>query len=281
MTCKIVTDSTSDISPEVAQTLGIAVLPGYVRFGYEIYRDGIDISNEAFYQKLISSPFHPTTSEPTPEDFARVYSDCSRETEGIMSIHVSSKVSNTYNSAMKAKKQMKGSCEIEVFDSHLVSVGLSLVVMKAASLANAGESMRNIFEEINRDVSRIRMLGVLNTMKYLVKGGRVIKVEASLSRMFQIKPVLTFTNGEIVQEGLVHADSYLRLIDRLYEFVRASATIQDLAIAHSTIPDQAEKLKERLGTVFPKEKIHIAQLGATIGVHGGPGALVVALRQGI
>ena len=281
MTIKIVTDSTSDMSTEVAQALGVAVVPGYIRFGNEVYRDGIDISNEAFYQKLIRSPFHPTTLEPAPEDFERVYSDYSQEAEGIISIHVSKEISKTYNSAIKAMKKMKGQCQIEVVDSRLVSIGLSLVVMEAAKLANAGGSIRNIFEHINRDISKIHMLGVLNTMKYLVMGGRVIKLHASLSRMFKIKPVLSFKNGEIIQEGLVHTDSYPRIIDRLYDFVKDRASIQDLAIAHSAVSDQAEELKKRLGSIFPKEKIHTAQIGAAIGVHGGPGALIVALRQNL
>jgi DegV family protein with EDD domain len=279
MSIKIVTDSTSDMPTDIARALSVTVVPGYIRFGFDNYRDGIDISNEAFYQKLVNSPFHPTTSEPTPEDFATVYSGFTQESEGIVSIHVSSKISKTYNSAMKAKKHLKRQCQIEVVDSRLVSIGLSLVVMKAASLAEAGESMQNILEEINTDVRKIRMLGVLNTMKYLIKGGRAIGAKASLSHMFDIKPVLTFRDGEIVQEGIVHTESYSRMMDRLYEFVQTNSTIQDLVIAHSAIPDQAEELKERLSNAFPKEKIQIAQLGAAIGAHGGPGALIVALRQ--
>lgn len=281
MSIKIVTDSTSDMPTEVAQALGVTVVPGYIHFGNDVYQDGIDISNKAFYQKLISSPFHPTTSEPTPEDFEKVYSDCSQEAESIISIHVSTKISKTYNSAMKAKKALKGQCQIEVVDSRLVSAGLSLMVMEAAKLANAGESIRNIFEQINRDIGKIRMLGVLDTMKYLVKGGRVIKIKASLSRMFQMKPVLTIKKGEIVQEGLVRGGSSSRLIDRLYDFANDSVTIQDLAITHSVVPDQAEELKKRLGSIFPEEKIHMSQIGAAIGVHGGPGTIIVALNQGV
>jgi len=281
MTIKIITDSTSDISIEIAQTLGISVVPGYIHFGNEVYRDGIDISNEAFYQKLISSPLHPNTSAPTPEDFERVYSDCSQEAEGIISIHISKEISKTYNSAIKAKKKMKGRCQIEVIDSRLVSIGLSLVVMEAAKLANAGGSTRNIFEHIHRDISKIRMLGVFNTMKYLAKGGRVIKLKSALSRMFQVKPVLKLENGDIVQEGIVHTDSYSRIIDRLCDFVKDSASIQDLAIAHSAASEQAEELRKRLGLIFNEEKIHITQIGAAIGAHSGPGALFVALRQSI
>ncbi|MFC1908347.1 DegV family protein [Chloroflexota bacterium] len=281
MTIKIITDSTSDISTEIVQVLGITVVPGYIHFGKEVYRDGIDISNEAFYQKLISSPFHPTTSEPTPEDLERVYSDYSQETEGIISIHVSKEISKTYNSAIKATKKMKGQCQIEVIDSRLVSIGLSLVVIEAAKLAKAGGSMLNIVEHINKDISKIRMLGVFNTMKYLAKGGRVIKLKSALSRMFQMKPVLTLENGDIVQEGIVHTDSYSRMIDRLYDFVKDGLGTQDLAIAHSAASEQAEELRKRLGLIFNEEKIHITQIGAAIGVHSGPGALFIALRQKI
>jgi len=281
MTIKIVTDSTSDIPTEVAQALGIIVVPGNIRFGNEVYRDGIDISNEAFYQKLISSPFHPTTFEPTPEDFERVYLNCYKEAEGIISIHISKEISKTYNSAVKAMKKMKGQYSIEVVDSRLVSIGLSLVVIEAAKLANAGESIRNILDFINRDVSKIRMLGVFNTMKYIIKGGRVIKLKSALSRMFQIKPVLKLENGAIVQEGIVHTDSYSRMIDRLYDVVNDSAGIQDLAIAHAAVPEQAEELRKRLGLIINEEKILGAQIGAAIGVHSGPGALFVALRQSI
>jgi len=279
MTIKIITDSTSDIPIEIAQVLGITVVPGYIRFGKEVYRDGIDISREAFYQKLIGSPFHPTTSEPTPEDFERVYSDYSQETEGIISIHTSKEISKTYNSAVKAKKKMKRQCQIEVVDSRLVSIGLGLVVMEAAKLANEGVNMRNIFEHINKDIGKIRMLGVFNTMKYLEKGGRVIKLKSALSRMFQMKPVLKLDKGDIVQEGIVHTDSYARMIDRLYDFVKDSVSVQDLAIAHSAASEQAEELRKRLGLLFNEEKIHLTEIGAAIGTHSGPGALFVALRQ--
>ncbi len=281
MTIKIITYSTSDIPTEKAQDLGIKDVPGYIHFGKEVYQDGLDISNEAFYQKLISSPFHPTTSEPTSEDFERVYSDYSQETEGIISIHISKEISKTYNSAIKAKKKMKGQCQIEVIDSRLVSVGLSLVAMEAAKLANEGVSMGKILEHIHKDISKIRMLGVFNTMKYLAKGGRVIKLKSELSRMFKVKPVLKLESGDIVQEGIVHTDSYSRMIDRLYDFGKDSVNIQDLAIAHSAAPEQAKELRKRLGLIFNEEKIHISQIGAAIGVHSGPGALFVALRQSI
>ncbi len=278
MSIKIVTDSTSDISPDVAHALGITVVPAYIRFGHEVYRDGVDMSDEGFYQKLRTSFVHPTTSQPTPQDFARVYSDCSKGAEGIISIHIAANISNTYNSALQGKKMVKGKCRIEVIDSHFASVGLALVVMAAARLAKAGEKLESILEETQRAINQVRMLGILDTMKYLVLGGRISKTTAAVANIFQIKPLLTFRNGDVVRDGLVR--TYLKGMDRLYEFVGINHSIQDLAIAHSTTPEQANELKKRLNSVFPEEKIYVAQLGAALGVHGGPGALFVALRQG-
>ena len=278
MSVKVVTDSTADISPEVAQALGITVVPVYIRFGDEIYRDGVDISNDGFYHKLVNSFVHPTTSEPTPEDFAGVYSDCTDESDSIISIHISAKISDTYKSALQGKKMMKGECQIEVIDSHLTSVGLGLVVMTAARLAQAGKNLVSIFEETRKTIGQVRMLGMFDTMKYLVLGGRVNKATASIAKAFNIKPLLTFQNGEIVRTGL--ARTYSNGIDRLCEFVESCPTIVDLAIAHSMVPEQAEQLKTRLGSIFPAEKAYVTQLGAAIGVHGGPGVLLVAFREG-
>lgn len=277
---KIVTDSTSDIPIDLASSLGITIVPGYVRFGNDTYRDGTDISAEAFYQKLVNSPFHQITSEPTPDDFEKVYSDCSLEAEHIISIHASSKVSKILKSAIAAKKRIKGPCHIEIIDSRSISIGLGLIVENAARLSNSGDSIVSILDQINGDLNNIRMLGVLSTMKYLIKGRRVIKISAALSHVLDIKPVLTFDNGEIIQDGIVHGDSPSRVIERLYEFVQTYANVQDITIAHGNTSDLTEALIERLGVIFPKEKIHLYHLGAALGVHSGPGALIVALRQG-
>ncbi len=113
-------------------------------------------------------------------------------------------------------------------------------------------------------------------MKYLALGGRVSRATASVASIFQIKPLLTFKNGEVVRAGLVR--TYSQGVDRLHEFVESNHTIQDLAIAYSTVPEQASQLKARLGSIFPEERILVTQLGAALGVHGGPGVLALAFR---
>ena len=278
MVVKIITDSTSDIPPEVAKALGITVVPVYVRFGEEVYRDGVDITNHVFYQKLASSVVHPSTSEPTPEDFAKVYTDCSNEADGIISIHVSAKTSGTYNSALQGKNLIKGKCQIEVIDSHFTSVGLAIVVMTAARLARAGEKLLSVFEETRKAIGQVQMLGLFETMRYLVLGGRLSKATASVAGILNIRPLLAFKNGELVRAGLAHKRS--DGIDKLYEFAVNNYPIQDLAIAYSTVPEQASELKARLGSLAPEERTYVIQLSAALGVHCGPGALLLALRTG-
>ena len=277
MAVKIVTDSTSDISPEVAKALGITIVPTYIRFGDEVYRDGVDISDEEFYDKLTNSHIRPVTAEPSPEDFAKVYSECSKEADVIISIHISAKISHTYDSAIQGKKLAKGGCPIEVIDSCFTSVGLLLIVMEAAKLSQAGETWQSILANTDSDIAHVHMFGLFDTMRYLAMSERVNGWLAVMADAQQVKPILTFRHGEIVRAGL--ETSFVGGIDKLYELARHNSNIKDLAIAHSNAPERADQLTARLDTIFPKEKIRVTKLGATLGVHSGPGALVFALRQ--
>ena len=150
--------------------------------------------------------------------------------------------------------------------------------MAAARVARAGGSLLEVFEDTRKAIGQVCMLGLMNTMKYLVLGGRLNKATAVVADILDIKPLLTFDNGEIVRAGLVH--TYPQGMDRLYKFVESNPNIQDLAIAYGTAPEQATQLKSRLGSIFPENNIYVTQLGAGLGVHVGPGALVLALRRG-
>ena len=276
MTIKIVTDSTSDISPELARTLNIEVVPVYVKIKDEVYRDGVDISGDRFYRKLVNSFVNPFTSPPAPADFFKMYSDCLKDAESIVSIHISARISDTYSSALKAKKLLKEKDRVEVIDSHFTSVGLALIVIAATKLVNAGENLANIVEETRGNINKIRLLGLVDTTKYLVANGQVNRALAAVTDIFRIKPLFTFKDGEVVRQSL--ARTYLKGLDNLSEFVETSPNIQDLAIAYSDMRPQAEELRKRLGSVFPEEKILLTQIGPGLGVHMGPGALVVAFK---
>ncbi len=277
MKVKIVTDSTSDISSDLAESLDIEVVPGYVRFGKDTYRDGVDINKSGFYQKWADSPFDPVTSEATPKDFAEIYSRCAYEVEEIVSIHISSKISHMYDSAQKGKKMVKAKCAIEVIDSHFASISLGLIVIGAAKLAKAGESFEDVVGKTKKAIGQIGTLGFFDTMKYIARGGRASKSVMELSSIFRMKPLLTFRDGEVVVEGVVLTHS--QGIERLLKFVRNTPGIQDLSIAYSTDYDSAIVLSQQLGSVFPQQRVYVEQIGAALGAHCGPGAIFVALRR--
>jgi len=277
MTVKIVTDSTADLPAQLAQELGITVVPVYLRFGEKVYRDRVDMSEDEFYQKLEGSPIHPTTSQPTPQDFADAYSKLSREADEIVSIHVSSKVSGTYNSALQGRELAQARSHIEVVDSFSLSMGLGLIAMAAARLAEVEKSLQEVLEEVRQAIPHIRLLGVFDTLKYLLLGGRIGKAKALLGSILNVKPLITMQNGELFPAGL--ARTRAKGVERLYELVKNALNIQELAIVHSTTPGEASSLKERIASIFDMKRIHLARLGPALGVHAGPGTLILTLRE--
>jgi len=277
MTVKIVTDSTADLSPQVAQELGITVVPVYVRFGEKVYRDGIDISHDELYQKLMTNPIHPTTSQPPPADFADVYRKLSKETDEIVSIQVTSKLSGTYNSALQGKELAKAGSRIEVVDSLSVSMGLGLIVMAAARLATAGERLQRVMAEIRQAIPQIHLLALFDTLKYLHRGGRIGKAKALLGSVLNVKPLLIMQDGELLPAS--QARTRAKGMERLFDFVKNALNIQELAIVHSTTPNEASSLRERIASIFDKRRIHLARLGPALGVHGGPGTMGVVVRE--
>lgn len=279
MTVKVVTDSTADLPESTARELDITVVPVYVRFGAAVYRDGIDIRQDEFYQKLQESPVHPTTSQPTPADFASAYRELSKETEAIVSIHVTSKLSGTYNSALRGKEMAEARYPIEVVDSGSVSMGLGLVVMAAARVARTGEGLPRVLAEARQAIRQLRLLGLLDTLKYLLRGGRIGKAKALLGSLLNVKPVLTMRDGELSPVGLTRTRT--RGVERLFELARNAINIQELAIVHSTTPGEAISLRERIASFLDIKRIHLSRLGPALGVYGGPGTLILALIEGI
>ena len=279
MAVQVITDSTCDIPQALAQEVGIKVVPTYVRFGDKTYRDGVDIQTDEFYTMLATSPFHPATSQPNPEDFVGVYKEYCDTADGIVSIHISARISGTFNSATMAQRTLKSRCRIEVIDSKFNSAGLGLVVLAAAKLAKLGASLTEVIEETNRAINQVGMFGMFETMKYLARSGRVNKTIATASQILHVMPLLTFHEGEIVRAGLVRTVG--KGMDRIYNFVRKNVPISELTIVHSKVVEQADQLKRRLGEFIQEEKISIAELGSGLGVHGGPGVLLVALKRAI
>ena len=277
MKVKVITDSTCDMPGKLAQELGIKVVPIYLRFGEKTYRDGIDISKDEFYSMLTSSPVHPSTSQPNPEDFATVYKEYCDATDGIVSIHVSSKISGVFNSANIARKSLESHCPIEIIDSKFNSAGLSLVVKAPALTAQTGASFSEVVNEAEKSINQIKMFGMFETMKYLARSGRVNKTIATAANVLSVMPLLTFHEGEIVRAGLVRTIS--KGIDRIVNFIEGNMPINEIIIVHSKVAQQADQLKNRLCQFIAEEKISITELGSGLGVHGGSGVLLTAIRR--
>jgi len=190
---------------------------------------------------------------------------------------MSAKLSGTYNSALQGKEMIEKGCPIEVVDSQTTSMGLGLIDIAAAIVAKAGEGLSTVMEEVKQAIPSIRFLFLLDTLEYLLLGGRIGKAKALLGSILNVKPVLTLKDGEVVPAGQVRSRG--KGIDRLFDFVKSVSNIQDLAVVYNTTPDEAQALEERIGTIFTKEQIKLARVGPMLGVHSGPGALAVALRE--
>jgi len=277
MAVKIVTDSSADLPAELVQELGITVVPLYLRFGEEVYRDRVDINEDEFYERLTHDPRHPSTTQPTPQDFVDVYQKLSKEADGIVSIHISGKLSGTCNSALQAKELIEKGCPIEVVDSQTLTMGLGLISIAAAAAAKAGGGLQEVLAEARQAIPNIHLLGLLDTLEYVYRGGRIGKATQLLGSILNLKPLLSLQDGETVPAG--RARTRFKGMDRLFDFAKNAVNIEDLAVVYNTTPEEAQSLAERIGSIFAREKIRIARVGPMLGVHMGPGALVVVFRE--
>jgi DegV family protein with EDD domain len=275
MTVKIVTDSSADLPAQLVKDLGVSVVPLYVRFGEQVYRDRVDITEDQFYERLLRDTVHPSTTQPSPQDFINVYQSLFRGCSGIISIHISSKLSGTTNSAQQAKASVKG-LPIEVIDSQVLSMALGLVVISAAKMAQKGSSFKEIVDEVHKLVASVHLMGVLDTLKYVLLGGRIGKAKALLGSLLNVKPVLALKDGEVIPAGQVRSRS--KGIDRLLEFARGNGKVSGLSVVHNTTPEDAKILADKIAAanIVDRDKIIISRIGPMLGVHMGPGTLIVA-----
>lgn len=277
MTVKVVTDSTSDIPPDLVRELGITVVPIYVIFGQKVYRDRVDIGEDEFYHKLVFGSVYPTTSVPSPQDFADAYNKLAAETDEIISIHVSSKLSGTCNSALLGTQLVDKKCRVEVVDSMSMSMGLGLSVIAAAKEARAGDNLEQVTQSARRTVLQVHSLIMANTLKYAVKGGRLSKAYGLLGTVLGVKPILGMRDGDVFLAGL--ARTRAKALQRMYEFAASFPRVQEIALGYTTEYDDAKTIAERLKMPFPETPVYIARVGPAVGAYGGPGGLGMGVRE--
>ncbi len=277
MTVKIITDTLSDITGDLVDELGITVVPLYVRFGEEIYRDRVEITSEEFYRRLVNEPTLPSTTQPTPNDFVEVYNKVAKETDEILVIVVSSKLSGTFQSATQAKEMVKNKCRIEIVDSLSVAMTQGLIVIAAVKAVKAGAKLDEAAELARKAVPRSHLVAYFDTLKYLAKGGRIGKAQSLLGSMLSVKPILTMRDGEMAP--LTRMRSLNAGMDYLYNAVAAVPEIEELAVEHTTNIADADAMIERLSAIYPKERIYRSDISPVIGVYSGPNALAVSILE--
>lgn len=279
MPVKLVTDSTADIPPQVASALGIHVVPLYVHFGDEVYRDGFDLSPSEFYGRLATSKSLPTTATVSPVEFGQIYDNLSEDSDEILVIVLSSELSATYQVALHGKElSQKKDCRVEVIDSRLVLMPLGLVVIAAAKEAQAGARMNQVMDTAKKAMSRVYVRMAFDTLEYVRRGGRIGAARAFLGTLLNIKPILTIRNG--VTTPVARERTRAKAVEHLRRFAAGFTNIKEMAVEYTTTQEEAVALAQSLDHVFPKERIYISSIGAVMGTHLGPGALGVAILEG-
>jgi DegV family protein with EDD domain len=273
MTVRIIIDSTSDMPPEVAKELGITVVPLYVHFGDEAYRDGVDLTTDQFYPKMVASEVIPTTSTPAPADFAKEYDRLAEEADGLLVLTISRKLSATYDSAKQAIEERKSKCPIELLDSRLSLMGLGLIAVAAAKAANQGANLEDLVALTKENIPRLDMRIAFDTLEYLRRGGRIGKAQAFFGSLLKVNPILTIKDGEVYPAA--RERSRAKAVDYLVNFAAGYIHIEEMAVEDATTPDEADSLVERLGSKYPKEDIYRSKVSPVIGAHVGPRVLSV------
>lgn len=275
MTVKIVTDSVSDISPAIAAELGITVVPLQVIFGSRSYRDGVDLTTDEFYANLDGLSSLPTTSTPPPQAFSECYDRLADEADGILVITIGSKLSATGQAALQAITSMGKKCRVEVVVSEMAMMAEGLLVIAAARAARNGASLDELVQITRQNMMRAGIRLAFDTLKYLERGGRIGKAQALIGSMLGINPILGIKDGEVFPYG--RERSRAKAIDHLYKFATGFKRIEEMAVEDATTPEEADVLVERLGAVFPRERIYRAKVSPVIGTNVGPRVIGVAV----
>ena len=275
----IVTDSTAFLEPGVAQELDIHVVPLNVHLGDEILRDGIDITPEAFFQRMEQGGVIPRTSPPSVETFERLYAGLHASTDEILSIHISGRLSKALSHAERGAESLLGRCSIMVVDSLTTSLGLGILAKAAAEAARDGADLDEIVRIVRGMIPHIYLVLYVDEMEYLERGNRVGRAQAILGTMLNVKPLLFVEDGEIIP--LEKVRTHEKAIEKLFEFVAEFSELKQAAIVQRT-PNPTEETKmllERLEPVFPNMEFPIIQYGPVLASHIGLSAMGVVVYE--
>ena len=275
---RVVTDSTAEIPQSLTDELGIVVVPMYVHFGGQTFRDGVEIDTEEFYRRLSRGPDTPTTSPPTVRDFRQQFDRLSRETDSIVCIHISARLSRTLEIANQAAEHFLGATRIITIDSQQTSWGLGLLAVEAGRRAAAGDDIDDIVRHVRGLIPKIYIVLFVNTLEYLKRGGRIGRARALVGSVLSTRPVLVLEEGEI--RPLETVRSRGRGIDRLLEFVVEFPRIESITVVQGRATPEVQELLMRLNEVFPEKEIDLRTYGPVLASHVGPDTLGIVVYEG-
>lgn len=276
MAVKIVTDSVSDLPADLAASLDIKVVPLTVNFGAESFLDGVEIKPDQFFERLSTTPSLPKTAAPSIEAFAQAYRELTGQGHDVVSIHVSSKLSATLNSATQAAAEVDSN-RIQVVDAQAASLMQALIVTAAARAAQAGGSLEEVTQLARDSVAKTSLYFVLDTLEYLQKGGRIGRAAALVGGLLGIKPILTLHEGEVHPHEKIRTRA--KAVARIIEIVQADGPYDEIAILHASSSEDAARLAEIVQPMSTGLPILTSQIGPVVGTYTGPGVIGLAARK--
>src|SRR5437879_2496715 len=275
MAVRVVTDSAADLTAELAAELGVRVVPLTIRFGSEEFVDRQDLTPSEFYARCAASPVLPETAAPSPGAFDAAFRAMFDEgADAVVCINLSSHLSATMQAAQNAARGLEGH-DVRVLDSKSVTWGLGSQVVAAARAANDGATADEVVALVEDMVPRTRVYGSLDTLENLKKGGRIGNAQALLGTLLSIKPLIAVADGVVEEAGKTRTRS--KALKVLVEKVAEAGPLENLAVMHGDAPNLQELL-DLLSAVHPGNDIHVGDIGATIGVHGGPRVMGVTFQ---
>ena len=275
MPVRIVTDSACDLPQELADELGIEIVPLKIRFGEEEFVDRVELSTDDFWRRSAAQSVLPETAAPPPGAFEETFRRLASEgAEGIVSINLSGALSATIQSAEIAAKAVADDIPVRVVDSRSITMGLGMMCVEAARTAAAGKGLEDVAGVADDLSTRTKVYGALDTLDNLRKGGRIGGAQAFFGSLLSIKPIIEVSNGVVEPEAKqrTRAKALAYLIDK----VKAEPAAENLAVMHADCPD-VDQFVERLRPYYDGEII-VGQIGPVIGTHGGRGTIGVVYQ---
>lgn len=274
----VVTDSTSDLSGEIADHHGVTVVPLNLHFGDEVFRDQVDITTDQFMARMATSDKLPTTSQPSVGSFELAFREAAAKasTRDVVCPVISSRLSGTYQSAQIAAQNLAGEIKVEVVDSLSGSWGLGFQVLRAAEMADQGWDSSRIAATLTNETDRYHVVFFVETLEHLHRGGRITKAAQLVGSALKLRPLLRVDEGKVVP--FERTRTRKKAIQALVDFATDVELAEEIAVIHNTTPDDALQLSGMLAPITPERNIRITQMGPVLDTHLGPDALGIVVK---